>query len=362
MSETTGPAPGGDAGGAAPPSISVSQAASLLRRNREGPAAPAPAAPAAPLNGAAPLPAVPLNRAAPLEGLAPPPPAPNAFAEPGDGADPLAALAEALRHPQQPQAAEHGELMPDDGRVTFQLEGGELVTLTAAELKRGVFRERDYTTKMQELAGQRREYDAQAAQLAEILPILIPAMQRQLKGEAEALGPMPSEAEWANLAQYDPQQYHAKRAQFDLALRKQAEIQRIEQMAQQQQQQALRARVAEGHQLLSQRLPGWNDDGQRQRIQSALKDWGIENGFSKEELSAIAEPRYVLAMAKAMMFDRMSAGVGNGQAPAPQITGPRGAAPPPPARGAIRAAEAAFDGNSNVANAARLLSARRHGR
>ena len=109
-------------------------------------------------------------------------------------------------------------------------------------------------------------------------------------------------------------------------------------------------------------LPGWANPQTRQQIQAGLVEWGKKNGYPPDELHAVHEPRHVITMTKAMLFDRNNDRLKNGALAEPVVAPVQRGTPPPqvaaPAAG-VAAAQRAFEGKATIASGAKLLQARR---
>ncbi len=211
----------------------------------------------------------------------------------------------------------------------------------------------DYTHKSQRLAEFAREVEHARATVAELVPILTPMLEQQIRTLEGNLGEEPN---WIDLARTDPAQYNIKRADWDMAERERKNLAALRNTQNQQTEVQQRVKLAEGHKQLSTALPGWTDPAQRARIQSEIIKYGKANGFPDPELKNIYEPRHIIALTKAMMFDRLMA---NAKTDAPVLPVVRRGGVPPQTTDAIRQAEQAFGEKPSARNAAMLLSAQR---
>lgn len=329
-----------------PDRLSVSDAQKMLRERRREAAQATPGQGTPP--GAAPGAAAPDTPARPAT---PPAAAPApAGGESKAAADAVDALLRDMRPGEAPRTAtEAPAAAPADGAsFTLAIDGHE-VRLTHAQMADAWRQAQDYTKKTQQLA----EYARTVKETEAAIVGLLPMIESQLKGQ---LGPEPN---WVELAQRDPAAYITERAKWDAAMGEQARLAAMQEVEHRQQTEAANARLAASHRELEKSLPGWADAQRRGQIQAAIHSWAREAGFPQAELSTLSEARHVVALAKAMMFDRMMAGATT-QAPlVPQVQG--GAAPAPPPTERMAQAEQAFADKPNPRNAAALLSARRAG-
>jgi hypothetical protein len=239
------------------------------------------------------------------------------------------------------------------GDVTLTINGAAH-NFTRAQLAQHVQQGIDYTQKSQRLAQYATEVQQAQAVIAEIAPLLIPEMEKQIRALEGSLG---EEPDWEAMAASDPAKYNITRAKWDNAQRERARLQKLQTAHAQESDAQLRNRLTQGHKTLAEKLPGWSDPTMRGRIQSEMIKWGRANEFSDAELKNLYDPRQVMALCKAMMFDRMLTTARTDAPSVPVVQ--RGSAPPPAAIESVRTAEASFEAKPSVRNAAAFLSARR---
>jgi len=288
-------------------------------------------------------------------------------------ADPFDAIVNAFRPngaaepAPQPQAPTNGQAAPPMQAaptnaylqpVPVVIDGREH-SFSHEQLSDYVRKGIDYTTKTQALAETVRQIDERQRTIAELLPIIVPEIERQLAA-LDGGGPE-TPPDWATLSVTDPAEYVRQDAQWKAreatrnAERKRLEMLRAENERVQTAQRADKMRSS--HLELIKSVPGWNDAPTRQKIQTEMMAWGKKEGFPAEELSSIVEARHVRTMLKAMLFDRMVAGAASRAPVVPQVAA--GSPPPPPAPGRTRAAEERFQQRPNVNNAVQMIMARR---
>jgi hypothetical protein len=330
--------------------ISVNDAVSELtkrRREAQPPARPKPAAepPAA---------AEPAARGR-TNGQTPPPG--------DDGRDPIDRLIGAYRDQHAPPApnghdggAPRPAAEPAAPSSTVRLTiDGNAQDFTPDQLTSAVLRANDYTKKTQELAAFTRQVNEQAETINRLLPVLIPEVQRQIAALDEQLG---KKVDWQRLAREDPAEYQRQDALFKEAAAERERLANLEAINTQENAAAQAARIRQGHATLVKQIPGWDDPAMRATIQGKMKEWGRQNGFSEQELNNVYEPRHVVALFKALAFDRLMAQV-RSQAPVvPQVQG-RGRPIQLQQQGAAADAEREFEEKPNVRNATTLLLSRR---
>ena len=185
-------------------------------------------------------------------------------------------------------------------RYTVKVDGKE-VDVTLDELQSGYIKQSDYTKKTSELAEQRRAM-VQEAQ----------AIQQERNQYAQALGQMQSEAEkqlgeykqvdWDQLREQDPMLFMQRRDEMR-DLEKSIEDghkqqQHLAVQAQQYQVHKFNADVEHGRDKLLAVMPDWDD-----KVSKSVREFGLNEGFSSEELSGITDHRSMAVLRKAMMYD-----------------------------------------------------------
>ena len=286
----------------------------------------------------------------------------GASAAPAAGGDPLDRLMESFRPPSPAGGASvaggaaaapaAGADAGADAPIALTI-GGQAQSFTRAQLAEHVEKGLDYTRKAQNLAKFAGEVQQAQAVIAEIAPLLIPEMEKQLRALEGSLG---DEPDWVALAAADPAKYNLTRAQWDNAQRERAKLQRLQSQQQQQTDAQRQTQLTEGHKILAEKLPGWSDPQMRGRIQSEMIKWGRGNGFTDAELRNLYDPRQVLTLCKAMMLDRMLSGARTDAPVVPTVQ--RGSLPAPTPQD-VQTNEAAFEARPSARNAAALLTARR---
>jgi hypothetical protein len=352
---TPPPAPAPDTGAALPPAntqpgLSISEAGRLLNQRRREQAGQPPQRAEPPPRTEAPRDAARVNPVPPQtgqQGSNPPQPGPvTQQAAPGASADPaLDTMARALGLPD-------GATAPVDatpGMPAIEVDGRRV---TADEVRRALAHQQDYTKKTTELAQQRQVLEQQQQALATVLPYIQPELariQQQVNGIAR---PDPA------LINTDPTEYLRQRAAYEAAADEQGRLGQLSQLQQQAAERAMAEQVARSNEALAQQFPDWGDPQKRGEWQQRIGTWAMDSaGFTRQELSRLADHRQLTVMMKAYMFDKLKEGTVT-SAP-PQQRPVRGAAPPPAPAAAVSAAETAFNARPNIRNAANLLTAQR---
>jgi hypothetical protein len=244
-----------------------------------------------------------------------------------------------------------GAPLGDSSVMTIEIEG-KPQNFTGAQLRTAVMQAADYTRKTQELAQFHRQLEDQRSALATVLPLIQPEIERLTKTMQGVQRPDPA------LLDTDPARYHREHAAWEHAREEQGRLAELATLQAQQAEHEMAQRVEQGHKLLSQKLPFWTDAKQRTAVQQALAEWGLKEGYSRDELRQLADPRHLITMTKAMLWDRMSSGTRT-TTPVSDAPPPRGLPPPPPLPADVNAAEERFSERPTARAGAALLSARR---
>jgi len=293
--------------------------------------------------------------------------APNGTAAPT--ADPIDGLIRAYRERNAPPAAANGAEPPSptphsngqappaaaaegySGPVRLTIDG-RTGDFTPEQLTTALRQAHDYTNKTKQLADFTRQVNERAEAINRMMPVLVPEIERQIGILDAQLGKQP---DWRKLAETDPAEYQRQDAAWKEAAAERQRLDALMQVQQQETEQTRQARLAEGHAQLVKALPGWDDAGQRGKLQSEMIRWGRAQGFPEAELNSLYEPRHVIALFKAMAFDRMMHGVRSDAPIVPQAQ--NGRALPPTQQ--VGQAQEEFSRRPTMRNAVSLLNARR---
>ena len=234
--------------------------------------------------------------------------------ESGDAEDEVEATEEPAEEVEDDEEAEEegdeesedDSIDPDD-EVAFVTEDGTEVTLR--ELKRGFLREQDYTRKTQEIAEQRQKLQQQAqafeahnSTVAEHLNMALDILEPSLAELAST--------NWSQLASADPYEYAEKRALFDQAQHRYAQLKQAAQQTIQEAQVVAEAKkkqyLAQQQQKLQMALPELADKKTGPKLAQSIREYAMKVGLTKEEASNITDHRMVVMLNKARMFDELS--------------------------------------------------------
>jgi len=209
---------------------------------------------------------------------------------------------------QDEEPEQESESEPDDEPTYSVKVAGEEKELTLTELKTLAQQGADYTKKTQQVAEQRKALEAesvaidQARQLRDAYAERLQAMEQLLSSPEQS-----ENLEY--LKESDPIGYAVRVAEISQQKEQlqaiQAERYRIAEQQQAEQQQALQGYIAQQAAKLSEVLPEYSDPVKGEKLRSELRSFAKDIGFSDQELSMVRDSRQVLALHKAMLYDKL---------------------------------------------------------
>jgi hypothetical protein len=209
---------------------------------------------------------------------------------------------------QDEEPEQESESEPDDEPTYSVKVAGEEKELTLTELKTLAQQGADYTKKTQQVAEQRKALEAesvaidQARQLRDAYAERLQAMEQLLSAPEQS-----ENLEY--LKESDPIGYAVKVAELSQQKEQlqaiQAERYRIAEQQQAEQQQALQGYIAQQAAKLAEVLPEYSDPVKGEKLRSELRSFAKDIGFSDQELSMVRDSRQVLALHKAMLYDKL---------------------------------------------------------
>lgn len=210
----------------------------------------------------------------------------------------------------QPADGEAPEVEAVDSTIEIEVDG-KPVKLTKAELaehyKNGL-RQKDYTQKTMEAAEHRKAADIEVQKArAERENYAQQLHNFALTSEAILADQQKSLTE--ELLRSDPVEYMAlertfRQRQADLA-RAQQELQRINGERQQEAAQQEAQYRAEQLEKLTAALPEWKDPAKAKLEAGKISEYLQAQGWTPEDIGALADHRHVLAARKAMLYDQL---------------------------------------------------------
>ena len=197
----------------------------------------------------------------------------------------------------------------DQDEQRFQVKvGGEEKELTLTELKSLAQQGADYTKKTQQVAEQRKALQAEQ-QAIEEAKYMRDAYAERLQAMEQLLSAQQPVEDLESLKESDPIGYAVRVAEMSQNKEKlyaiQAERQRIAEMQQAEQQQGMQEYLSQQAAVLSETLPEYSDPVKGETLRSDLRKFAKNLGFSDQELSAVRDARHVMALYKAMQYDKL---------------------------------------------------------
>ena len=194
--------------------------------------------------------------------------------------------------------------------------GGEEKDLTYDELVSLAQQGADYTKKTQQVAEQRKAVEAErqaveeAKQLRDAYADRLQAIEQLLAGQMQY-------EDIESLKDSDPIGYAVKVAERTQQEKQMAAVQaernRIAEMQQHEYQQQVQQYLASQAEILAKNLPEYTDPVKGESLRSDLRTFAKSIGFSDAELGQVRDARQVMALYKAMQYDKL-------QQAKPQVT------------------------------------------
>lgn len=209
----------------------------------------------------------------------------------------------------EPQEESEAEPEEQEAEQTFSVTvSGEEKELTLSELKSLAQQGADYTKKTQQVAEQRKALEAESVAIDQARQ-LRDAYAERLQAMEQLLSAPEQNEDLEYLKESDPIGYAVKVAELsqqkEQRLAIQAERQRIAEQQQAEYQAQLQGYVAQESQKLAQVLPEYVDPVKGEALRSEMRSFAKNLGFSDEELKQVRDSRQVLALHKAMLYDKL---------------------------------------------------------
>jgi hypothetical protein len=175
------------------------------------------------------------------------------------------------------------------------------------ELIKGYSRTSDYTKKTQSLAEQRKQVEAERTKIEEAAKLRDTYSQR-LQVIEQMLSAQPEE-DLTALKDSDPVGYAIKVAE-KMEREKQLSAVRAEREAVQakqaaEQQERLKAHLSHEAERLKAAIPDLADEVKGEVIRKEIRDYAKSNGWTDQELSQVYDHRAVIALYRAMQFEKL---------------------------------------------------------
>jgi len=198
---------------------------------------------------------------------------------------------------------------------------GKVEHVPLEELLKGYSRTRDYTQKTDALATDRNVFQQERSEVLkerQQYAVLLTALQKQLQ-----MG-MQEEPDWEALYAQDPLQWAKVRDDWRTRQEKAAaadfELQRINTVQAEERRRAQQVENIEGKKRMLEMMPAWKNPTQWESDRVRIIEYGQAQGYSVAEIQNANDPRAVVILNKARLWDEAQA---NKPKPTTQRTGPQ---------------------------------------
>jgi hypothetical protein len=238
----------------------------------------------------------------------------EAAAAPAEDDDPLGlgaedvdadATAEAGDESDEPEI-KGGRFAPDSAKVT--LDDGTVTTI--AELKRGTLFQRDYTKKTQELSKEKETFEAERQQVSQYAQQLDQSRE-YLTWYAEQFLPK-QPGPFTGDARQDPQafiEWQQDVAKWQTHAQAWQQFQQSKQDEEQRKSGETQKQMQERHkreaEALFKAIPVLKDPAKGKQVWDNIVSGATQLGFTAEEVNGITDHRMILALRKAIAYDRI---------------------------------------------------------
>ncbi len=185
---------------------------------------------------------------------------------------------------------------------------GEEREVTLDELIKSYQLGTDYTKKSQAVAEERKVVEAERQRIEEA-KYLRDQYAERLQVIEQMLNQQPETENLDYLKENDPIGYAVKVAELSQREKQlaqvQAERQRIAQQQEQERQEQLGSVIQAEARKLAEVIPEYADPKRGDAMKRELREFGLKLGFSEQELAGVYDSRAVLALYKAMQYDKL---------------------------------------------------------
>ena len=213
--------------------------------------------------------------------------------------------------PEATDEADEVEEVEDEPEVrTYKVKAaGEEVEVTEDDLIKSYQMEADYTKKSQKLSEDRKIVEANIARIQESIAVRNEYAQK-LEQVSQVLNEeFDSSEDLEQLRENDPVSFAVKIAERTENQKKlniiHQERQKVMQEQQLAQQQHVQQTVANESKKLVELMPEFSDKVKGEQIKKDIRSYGLTNGFTEQEMSAVYDSRQVLVLNKAMKYDHL---------------------------------------------------------
>jgi|TARA_S200002703_G_C3770752_1_gene237295 hypothetical protein len=223
-----------------------------------------------------------------------------------------------------PEVADYEEDQTDDdaGESEFEEDvytvrvNGQDVDVSLDEALKGYTREADYTQKTQQLAEQRKQFEAEQsnllaerAQTSQLRDAYAQTLQQLEQQVQQGLG---QEPDWDRAYQeLDAKEYTRLvqdwNARKDNLQKIQVEQHRVQKERATEQQTMMRAHLVQQSELMLQKLPQWQDQEVREAERTQLAEYAKTLGYTDDEIANAADHRAIVALYHSWQLSKLNA-------------------------------------------------------
>lgn len=213
------------------------------------------------------------------------------------------------------ELAEDNETDFEEQDVFTVKVNGKEVDVTLDEALKGYQREADYTQKTQQLAEQRKEFEAEKSKTGELQTAYINSLQ-QLGQNLDILSKqienqLGEEPDWKKAYEtMDAKEYTLLVQNWQQRkenLQKiQTEQQRVAQEQQIEGEKIMRQHLTQQSDLMLQKLPQWKEASVRDKERAELIEYAKTLGYTDEEVANASDHRAIVALYNSMKFEKLN--------------------------------------------------------
>ena len=213
--------------------------------------------------------------------------------------------------PEATEEEDEVEEVEDEPEVeTYKVKAaGEEVEVTEDDLIKSYQMEADYTKKSQKLSEDRKVVEANIAKIQESIAVRNEYAQKLEQVSQVLNDEFDSSEDLEQLRENDPVSFAVKIAERTENQKKlnviNQERQKVMQEQQLAQQQHMQQTVANESKKLVELMPEFSDKVKGEQIKKDIRSYGLTNGFTEQEMSAVYDSRHVLMLNKAMKYDQI---------------------------------------------------------
>lgn len=213
------------------------------------------------------------------------------------------------------ELAEEDETDFEEQDVFTVKVNGKEIDVTLEEALKGYQREADYTQKTQQLAEQRKEFEAEKSKTGELQTAYMNSLQ-QLGQNLDILSKqtenqLGEEPDWGKAYEtMDAKEYTLLVQNWQQRkenLQKiQTEQQRVAQEQQIEGEKIMRQHLTQQSDLMLQKLPQWKEESVRDKERAELIEYAKTLGYTDEEVANASDHRAIVALYNSMKFEKLN--------------------------------------------------------